>query len=98
MQIPSKRGKTESQGADKRTCPCSSNAENEIRPSDRETALQAIRFSVRNKNSEKEYMMPASGRNNTLKLRTDTPIYGDKDLSVDPLTTVRNLRSGRLAF
>lgn len=53
---------------------------------------------VRNSNSNKEYMMPASGRNNTLKLRTDTIIYGDKDLSVDPLTTVRNLRSGRLAF
>ena len=54
---------------------------------------------VRNSNSEVEYIMPATGRNNTLvKAPPNTVTYGDVDLSVDPLSTVRNLRSGRLAF
>ncbi len=53
---------------------------------------------VRNRNSNEEYMMPATGRNNTTRSATDPYFYTGKDLSVEPLTTVRNLRSGRLAF
>ncbi len=54
---------------------------------------------VRNCNSNYEYMMPATGRNNTLKVGSGSNGgIQDVDLSVEPLTTVRNLRSGRLAF